>query len=52
MGQIDELDERSDIFSLGGILYAILTLRPPVEGSDTGGSAEQGRISRGDYLAV
>lgn len=33
MGQIDELDERSDIFSLGGILYAILTLRPPVEGA-------------------
>jgi serine/threonine protein kinase/WD40 repeat protein len=32
MGQIDELDERSDIFSLGAILYAILTLRPPVEG--------------------
>ncbi len=32
MGQIDELDERSDIFSLGAILYTILTLRPPVEG--------------------
>lgn len=32
-GEIDQLDERSDIFSLGGILYAILTLRPPVEGS-------------------
>jgi serine/threonine protein kinase/WD40 repeat protein len=32
LGQIDELDERSDVFSLGGILYAILTLRPPVEG--------------------
>ncbi|WP_395736865.1 WD40 repeat domain-containing serine/threonine protein kinase [Prosthecobacter sp.] len=32
LGQIAELDERSDIFSLGGILYAILTLRPPVEG--------------------
>lgn len=32
LGRIDELDERSDIFSLGGILYAILTLRPPVEG--------------------
>jgi len=31
-GEVDELDARSDIFSLGGILYAILTLRPPVEG--------------------
>lgn len=29
-----ELDFRSDIYSLGGILYAILTLRPPVEGTD------------------
>lgn len=32
MGLIDELDARSDIFSLGGILYSVLTLRPPVEG--------------------
>lgn len=31
-GEIDSLDERSDIFSLGGILYAIATLHPPVEG--------------------
>ncbi len=34
MGKVNELDERSDIFSLGGILYAIITLRPPVEGKD------------------
>lgn len=33
-GEIAEMDARSDIFSLGGILYTILTLRPPVEGKD------------------
>ena len=34
MGRINEMDARSDIFSLGGILYCILTLYPPVEGKD------------------
>lgn len=34
MGKVSEMNARSDIFSLGGILYAILTLRPPVEGKD------------------
>ncbi len=32
MGMVAELDARSDIYSLGGILYAILTLRPPIDG--------------------
>ena len=33
MGMVAELDARSDIYSLGGILYAILMLRPPIEGT-------------------
>jgi len=32
-GMVAELDARSDIYSLGGILYAILTLRPPIDGT-------------------
>ena len=31
-GRIADMDARSVIFSLGGILYCILSLRPPVEG--------------------
>jgi serine/threonine protein kinase len=49
MGKVNEFDERSDIFSLGGILYAILTLRPPVEGKDVWEVLE--KVSTADITA-
>jgi hypothetical protein len=33
-GQIESLDTRTDIYSLGAILYTILTLTPPIRGDD------------------
>ena len=34
-GQLEIINERTDIYSLGAILYNILTLRPPITGRST-----------------
>ena len=35
-GEIEKFDARTDIYSLGGILYHMLTLEPPISGDDVG----------------
>jgi len=48
-GSMEDVDELSDIYALGGILYAILTLRPPVEGKTALEILE--KVSRGEITA-
>jgi len=43
LGKISELDERSDIFSLGGILYKILTYHAPYKGKNAREALDKAR---------
>jgi eukaryotic-like serine/threonine-protein kinase len=45
-GRTGEVDERSDIFALGAILYAMLTLQPPWEGETATAVLENVRAGR------
>ncbi len=49
-GMVAELDARSDIYSLGGILYAILTLRPPIDGKTL--SEVLTKVRKGEITAM
>jgi WD40 repeat protein/tetratricopeptide (TPR) repeat protein len=49
-GEIEQLDERSDIYALGAILYSIVTLRAPVEGADA--SEVIAKVARGQIAPL
>jgi serine/threonine-protein kinase len=46
-GRLDQLGPASDIYSLGAVLYAVLTGRPPIEGKDSAEALK--KAQRGEW---
>lgn len=49
-GRLSELDARSDVYSLGALLFVILTLRAPVEGQTVEEVLD--RVKRGEVASM